>query len=194
MDFAWHGGLLRWMRRELRMERWFLGMALALAAPAFAQAAEPAEGAASSCEAEEAALEHDMDLARSRGQMLRRRQLAENLDALRARCRASEPPQAARRASTSWSTTSARCGPSSNMPRRSCASSRTNGPDGRAGPRQSLGSCMRRRRAASSWRASSTSRSTLPRSTGPVSRACVPLSTDSTRSRPRSYRCQISSP
>lgn len=93
MDFAWHGGLLRWMRRELRMERWFLGMALALAAPAFAQAAEPAEGAASSCEAEEAALEHDMDLARSRGQMLRRRQLAENLDALRARCRASEPPQ-----------------------------------------------------------------------------------------------------
>ena len=78
------------------MKPWPWIAALALASPAFAQPAETGEGAStasSSCEAEEAALERDMDLARARGQMLRRRQLAENLDALRARCRASEPPQ-----------------------------------------------------------------------------------------------------
>ncbi|WP_230682849.1 DUF1090 family protein [Variovorax paradoxus] len=78
------------------MKRWLPIVVLVLAAPAFAQVTEPGEGAASassSCQAEEAALERDMDLARSRGQMLRRRQLAENLDALRARCLSSESPQ-----------------------------------------------------------------------------------------------------
>lgn len=92
MDFAWHGGLRR-ARRDLRAKRWLLSVVLAVATPAFAQAVEPVERATSSCQAEEAALERDMDLARSRGQMLRRRQLAENLDALRARCLSSEPPQ-----------------------------------------------------------------------------------------------------
>lgn len=79
------------------MKPWPWIVVLALASPAFAQPAETGEGAptasSSSCEAEEAALERDMDLARSRGQMLRRRQLAEKLDALRARCLSSEPPQ-----------------------------------------------------------------------------------------------------
>ena len=97
MDFAWHGGLRR-ARRELRAKRWLLSAVLAVATPAFAQAVEPVERAASSCQAEEAALERDMDLARSRGQMLRRRQLAENLDALRARCLLSESPQQSRAA------------------------------------------------------------------------------------------------
>jgi chromosome segregation ATPase len=78
------------------MKPWPWIAVLALASPAFAQPAETGEGAStasSSCEAEEAALERDMDLARSRGQMLRRRQLAEKLDALRARCLSSESPQ-----------------------------------------------------------------------------------------------------
>lgn len=38
------------------------------------------------CYAQQAALEKDMQAARSRGQMLRRRQLQESLDALRAHC------------------------------------------------------------------------------------------------------------
>ncbi|WPH22576.1 DUF1090 family protein [Variovorax paradoxus] len=78
------------------MKPWPWIVVLALASPAFAQPAETGAGtstASSSCEAEEAALERDMDLARSRGQMLRRRQLAEKLDALRARCLSSESPQ-----------------------------------------------------------------------------------------------------
>jgi TolA-binding protein len=76
------------------VKRWFMAIVLAWAAPVFAQPAEQArqmEGA--SCEAEEAALEREMDLARSRGQMLRRRQLAETLAALRTRCHGSETPQ-----------------------------------------------------------------------------------------------------
>ena len=76
------------------MKPWRWLVMLALASPAFAQPAQTGEGASSassSCEAEEAALERDMDLARSRGQMLRRRQLAESLAALRARCHPSDP-------------------------------------------------------------------------------------------------------
>jgi TolA-binding protein len=77
------------------VKRWLLAFALAGTAPLFAQPAEQArqvEGA-SSCEAEEAALEREMDLARSRGQMLRRRQLAETLAALRTRCQGPETQQ-----------------------------------------------------------------------------------------------------
>jgi len=73
----------------MRMTPCFLAVALILALPAFAQSAEPADAAA--CHAEEAALERDMELARSRGQMLRRRQLAEALSALQARCRTMAP-------------------------------------------------------------------------------------------------------
>ncbi|MFH0129496.1 DUF1090 family protein [Variovorax sp. VaC1] len=72
----------------------FLALALTLALPAFAQSAEPSD--AGDCKAQEAALESDMDLARSRGQMLRRRQLAEALSALQARCNATAPSKAAR--------------------------------------------------------------------------------------------------
>jgi TolA-binding protein len=76
------------------VKRWLLALVLSWTANSFAQPAEhakPAEGA--SCEAEETALEREMDLARSRGQMLRRRQLAETLAALRTRCHASETQQ-----------------------------------------------------------------------------------------------------
>ncbi|WP_256856533.1 DUF1090 family protein [Variovorax sp. KK3] len=45
------------------------------------------------CKAEEDALEQDIDIARSKGQMLRRRQLAEELAALHARCQAVAPVQ-----------------------------------------------------------------------------------------------------
>jgi hypothetical protein len=68
-----------------------LAIALALAAPAFAQPTNPADNA--DCKAEQAALEQDIDLARSKGQMLRRRQLAEALVALQTRCRMLSPEQ-----------------------------------------------------------------------------------------------------
>jgi len=47
---------------------------------------EPAKKDEAGCYAQQAALEKDMRAARSRGQMLRRRQLQESLDALRSRC------------------------------------------------------------------------------------------------------------
>ena len=62
---------------------------LTVAAPAFAQAAAAPDAAA--CQAEEASLERDIDLARSRGQMLRRQQLAEALLAVQQRCKAPAP-------------------------------------------------------------------------------------------------------
>ena len=76
---------------------WALVYALAglLAPSAFAQPAAatlPApDGPA--CQAEEASLEHDIDLARSRGQMLRRRELADALSALQQRCQAAVPAE-----------------------------------------------------------------------------------------------------
>ena len=69
-----------------------LALALTLAMPAFAQtssATPPSNGA--DCAAKEAALERDMDLARSRGQMLRRRELADALSALQLRCKTPVP-------------------------------------------------------------------------------------------------------
>lgn len=70
---------------------WALVYALAglLAPPAVAQPAP--DGAA--CQAEEASLERDIDLARSRGQMLRRRELADALSALQQRCQAAVPAE-----------------------------------------------------------------------------------------------------
>jgi len=86
-----HGG--RALKRGLLAVAFSLS--LALAAPAFGQGPQPAQSAdapvAASCQAEEVELERDIDLARSRGQMLRRRQLAESLAALRARCHPSDP-------------------------------------------------------------------------------------------------------
>lgn len=75
-------------------------LALLLASScASAQPASPAAPTeAAECRSQEAAIEHDMELARSNGQMLRRRQLAESLTALQARCSASvTPPVRARR-------------------------------------------------------------------------------------------------
>ncbi|MGJ7524671.1 DUF1090 family protein [Variovorax sp. GB1P17] len=77
----------------MRLKPCFLALALTLLAmPAFAQSAPPVD-AAGDCKAQEAALESDMDLARSRGQMLRRRELADALSALQARCNAPPPTQ-----------------------------------------------------------------------------------------------------
>lgn len=65
-----------------------------LAAPVFAQSAPAAQPlSAEDCKAQEAVLERDMDLARSRGQMLRRRELADALGGLQAQCKSSAAPQ-----------------------------------------------------------------------------------------------------
>ena len=73
----------------MRFKTCFLFLALTVAMPAFAQPAAVPDAAA--CQAEEASLERDIDLARSRGQMLRRQQLAEALGAMQARCKAPAP-------------------------------------------------------------------------------------------------------
>jgi chaperonin cofactor prefoldin len=75
----------------MRMNPYFLTIALALATPAIAQ--PPNQVDITECKAEEAAIERDMELARSKGQMLRRRQLAEALAALHARCETLAPEQ-----------------------------------------------------------------------------------------------------
>ena len=68
-----------------------LAIAFALAVPAIAQPTDPADNP--DCKAEEAAIERNIELARSKGQMLRRQQLAEALAALQARCRTLDPAQ-----------------------------------------------------------------------------------------------------
>lgn len=75
----------------MRVKPCFLAVALALAVPSIAQPTDQADG--TGCKAEEAALERDIDLARSKGQMLRRRQLAEALAALQTRCKTLAPEQ-----------------------------------------------------------------------------------------------------
>lgn len=81
-----------WLQRLRRIT--FMGacfLAIALATPADAQPTGQVDS--TECKAEEAAIERDMDLARSKGQMLRRRQLAEALAALQARCETRTPEQ-----------------------------------------------------------------------------------------------------
>lgn len=70
-----------------------LALALTLAMPAAFAQTEPAAQplGAEECKAQEAVLERDMALARSRGQMLRRRELADTLSALQLRCQALAP-------------------------------------------------------------------------------------------------------
>ncbi len=71
----------------MRIKSCLLALSLACAVPAFAQpqpSTDPRDSAG--CEAEEASLQQDIALARSRGQMLRRRQLADALAALRKHC------------------------------------------------------------------------------------------------------------
>ncbi|SDZ99979.1 DUF1090 family protein [Variovorax sp. YR216] len=62
-----------------------LSIGLLVSTQANAQS-EPSKKTEADCYAQQAALEKDMRDARSRGQMLRRRQLQESLNALRARC------------------------------------------------------------------------------------------------------------
>jgi len=67
-------------------------LAITMVLAASAAGAQPTEAAAlADCKAELATVERDMDEARSRGQMLRRRQLAETRDALQARCAPAAP-------------------------------------------------------------------------------------------------------
>ena len=67
-------------------------LAITLALAASAAYAQPAGALTpADCKAELAAVERDMDVARSRGQMLRRRELAEAHDLLLARCAPAAP-------------------------------------------------------------------------------------------------------
>ncbi|SEB25782.1 DUF1090 family protein [Variovorax sp. YR216] len=75
----------------MRVNPLLLIIALALTLPAIAQPAGRTDS--TECKAEEAAIERDMELARSKGQMLRRQQLAETLAALQARCDILPPEQ-----------------------------------------------------------------------------------------------------
>ena len=68
----------------MRLNHYLLLLTMALTVPAIAQPS--GEGDGTECKAQAAAVERDMDLARSKGQMLRRRQLAGVLAALQARC------------------------------------------------------------------------------------------------------------
>ncbi|MGJ7521352.1 DUF1090 family protein [Variovorax sp. LT1P1] len=64
---------------------------LTLAAPALAQPQGQIDRSA--CKAEQSEIEQNMDLAQSKGQMLRRRQLAEALIAVKTRCGTLGPEQ-----------------------------------------------------------------------------------------------------
>lgn len=75
----------------MRLKPCFLAFALLLGMPAFAQNPSTPPPDAGDCKAQEAALERDMELARSRGQMLRRRELADTLSALQQRCKTPVP-------------------------------------------------------------------------------------------------------
>ena len=75
----------------MRAHLCFLAIALAMAGPAIAQPTEQANN--TECKVEQAAIERDMELARSNGQMLRRRQLAEALAAVQSRCETLAPEQ-----------------------------------------------------------------------------------------------------
>ena len=76
---------------RMRVSPCFFALAMALASPALAQPAGQVDH--TECKAQEAAIERDMDLARANGQMLRRRQLSEELGALQARCETLAPEQ-----------------------------------------------------------------------------------------------------
>lgn len=75
----------------MRVNLSLLVIALVLSPSALAQPAGQMDS--SECKAEKAAIEQDMELARSRGQMLRRQQLAQTLAALQARCDTLTPEQ-----------------------------------------------------------------------------------------------------
>jgi chaperonin cofactor prefoldin len=68
-----------------------LAIALSLVGPAIAQ--QTGQAGNTECSVEQAAIERDMDLARAKGQMLRRRQLADALAAVQSRCETLSPEQ-----------------------------------------------------------------------------------------------------
>jgi|GEM_PF-729422 len=76
---------------RMRANLIYTTVALALAGPAIAQPPDPTDNAG--CKAERAAIERDMQLAQSKGQMLRRRQLAEALAEAQSRCETLAPEQ-----------------------------------------------------------------------------------------------------
>jgi Protein of unknown function (DUF1090) len=73
----------------MRSKLCLLAFLAASTLPAFAQPAVPLDRA--DCPAEEASLQQDIALARSRGQMLRRRQLMETLQKVQEQCAALVP-------------------------------------------------------------------------------------------------------
>lgn len=75
----------------LRVRSCFLAVLMALAVPVFAQPTGDAANA--DCAPQMAAIEQAMEAARAKGQMLRRRELAEELSALQARCAAGPAAQ-----------------------------------------------------------------------------------------------------
>lgn len=75
----------------MRASLYGMTLALTLTAPTLAQPEGQVDR--SGCKAEQSEIELSMDLAQSKGQMLRRRQLAEALAALKARCEALGPKQ-----------------------------------------------------------------------------------------------------
>ena len=85
---CWHAQRLLPSGAYMHLNPCFLAIAVSLATPALAQPAGQANS--TECTSEmAAAIEQDMELAGSKGQMLRRRQLADALAALHARCQAS---------------------------------------------------------------------------------------------------------
>jgi len=75
----------------MRVSPCLLIIALVLAPPAISQPTGPSDS--TECEAEKAAIDRDIELARSKGQMVRRQQLAATLAALQARCDTLNPEQ-----------------------------------------------------------------------------------------------------
>jgi chaperonin cofactor prefoldin len=76
----------------MRVTTRLLSIVLTLTTPAVAQPTGQMDSS-TECQAEKAAIDRDMELARSKGQMLRRRQLAEALATLQARCETLAPEQ-----------------------------------------------------------------------------------------------------
>jgi chaperonin cofactor prefoldin len=76
----------------MRVTTRLLSIVLTLTTPAVAQPTAQMDSS-TECQAEKAAIDRDMELARSKGQMLRRRQLAEALATLQARCETLAPEQ-----------------------------------------------------------------------------------------------------
>jgi hypothetical protein len=80
----------------MRLFPYLLALSILLPTPAITQSGKPVDEG--ECRADEAALVQEMDVAQARGRMLQRRQLAEQLAAIQARC-GTLPPTQSREAS-----------------------------------------------------------------------------------------------